>query len=69
MLYLDKMKKCPDLGSTQTPKFFRTHQSRPSEATEQDKEEKQGPELVPVFRDISNEEDNICTFRKEENQP
>lgn len=55
MLYLDKMKKCPDLGSTQTPKFFRTHQSRPSEATEQDKEE-QGLELVPVFRDISNEE-------------
>lgn len=22
-------------------------------------------ELVPVFRDVSNEDDNICTFRKE----
>jgi hypothetical protein len=48
----------------QTPKFYRTHASRPSEQTDPDKIEPK-PELVPVFRDLSNEEENVCTFRKD----
>ena len=38
----------------QTPKFFRTHSSRPSLVTDDERHEAK-IELVPIFRDISNE--------------
>jgi hypothetical protein len=56
--------KTNNLYGEQTPKFYR---SRPSEQTENDKAEPR-EEMVPVFRDVVNEEDkedNACTFRKD----
>ncbi len=53
VFYLHKMKNSAELTGEPTPKFYKTHSSRPSMHTEGDTPDSK-PELVPIFRDITN---------------